>query len=999
MKSLGARAPLLLLGAVLAAEPWFATAASVRLSLVKRSSTISEADAAPIQEGTQKSSPVDALRSEAKKDLAVSVELKAREAAKLALKHAVLDHTIMLQIEQISEQISTSFRGRIRSNWPDWTVTPLQYSIQLWVPLLAIILAALMHKPDLAKNRRSGRLSEEEGGPSEAKTSSSVIPALFLVSMVAVFPSDHAPWISAQVPLLFMVLGYGVGCMNPPRPLFLVAAAVLSYILCLCWCLSAGKASPEHAAWTVMEGLVPVEALSSLPLSGVPQVSACFGAALACLALSSGLVRLCRGAGCSGLFYLWLLALLGVCVDMDCFTTSKFIDPIVASLPSRLQLPSFAAGMIVSSWAAPESRSNRVLGLAVAVAYSMCWQLPVSDAAWHAVYRGAILPLHALLLWCTMDYLTVLTIGPAVLDTPGAASGTSAKTPTLPVSFAVLFALPMLAARPDASGVAQGRGLLLMLCAACHCVEWTVWLALQARSGAPLADKELGARDTFLGSFTDETAGVRNSLPFRLLQAGSYYAFFLGGAFFGLQHYDEMMHRPPTECVFAHPMFDNMIRTLGWSTSIVSGGVVLWNLLGMLMFAPTWRSRTPPAMEMQSSAHGDLVLCFRYCTRGTNPSLVSDNVEKMHAILEESGLKKGTWRLEVVTDSPLGLSALCAKGLDVTETLVPSSYKCPNGGKFKARAMHWAIRNSETKLRLNDWICHLDEETYFDIHTVCAVYQHCQKQNVLVASGEKVFPDMGQGTIMYNTFGLQPDKLLTALADTGRVGDDLGKFRFQYTVLGRAAIGMHGSFAVMSQAVEEAIGFDLGPEGSICEDSYFAMRARQDIGLGASWIDAWMYEQSPFSIMDLIRQRGRWFHGLFFCTSFGGQGFSFSVSWILSLMMSTWILCFGIFAVNVLVRIHGMTSCTPDYLLLFWADTISMFFKMIYMLGFANTFSPYLEGWPAWLSLFYMQTTLLPVLIGIIEMSGVAHGVYLLFLRESVFYVVQKEKKIHKIVG
>ena len=62
-----------------------------------------------------------------------------------------------------------------------------------------------------------------------------------------------------------------------------------------------------------------------------------------------------------------------------------------------------------------------------------------------------------------------------------------------------------------------------------------------------------------------------------------------------------------------------------------------------------------------------------------------------------------------------------------------------------------------------------------------------------------------------------------SLADTIRVGDDFGKFALQYRMFEDPLIGMHGSFVVCQNAVEIDFGFDHGLEGSITEDTFFAM--------------------------------------------------------------------------------------------------------------------------------------------------------------------------------
>ena len=105
--------------------------------------------------------------------------------------------------------------------------------------------------------------------------------------------------------------------------------------------------------------------------------------------------------------------------------------------------------------------------------------------------------------------------------------------------------------------------------------------------------------------------------------------------------------------------------------------------------------------------------------------------------------------------------------------------------------------------------------------------------------------------ILYGT--QDPDNWLTTLADSVRVGDDFGKFRIQYE-LHEPLIGMHGSFVVSQNAVERLVTFDHGMEGSITEDAYFALVA-QVKGIKFSWIDSFMYEQSPFSCHDFMHQR------------------------------------------------------------------------------------------------------------------------------------------------
>jgi hypothetical protein len=142
------------------------------------------------------------------------------------------------------------------------------------------------------------------------------------------------------------------------------------------------------------------------------------------------------------------------------------------------------------------------------------------------------------------------------------------------------------------------------------------------------------------------------------------------------------------------------------------------------------------------------------------------------------------------------------------EIVVPEDYRCLSGAKFKARALHYAILNS--KARSQDWIIHLDEETRFTSETVQYCLAHCYSQDQMVQKGEKNYPDIGQGVIIYgSSFNTTIENHITTLADSIRVGDDFGKFRLQYQSH-YPWIGMHGSFVVCPNSVEQLVGFDNG---------------------------------------------------------------------------------------------------------------------------------------------------------------------------------------------
>ncbi len=95
-----------------------------------------------------------------------------------------------------------------------------------------------------------------------------------------------------------------------------------------------------------------------------------------------------------------------------------------------------------------------------------------------------------------------------------------------------------------------------------------------------------------------------------------------------------------------------------------------------------------------------------------------------------------------------------------------------------------------------------------------------------------------------------------------RVGADLGLLRFCLRKLNKALFLFKGSFVVCQAGIERAVSFDNGAEGSIAEDTYFAMSALTK-GYSFDWIEGEMWEKSPFSVKDFLQQRKRWIQGIF----------------------------------------------------------------------------------------------------------------------------------------
>lgn len=71
-------------------------------------------------------------------------------------------------------------------------------------------------------------------------------------------------------------------------------------------------------------------------------------------------------------------------------------------------------------------------------------------------------------------------------------------------------------------------------------------------------------------------------------------------------------------------------------------------------------------------------------------------------------------------------------------------------------------------------------------------------------------------------------------------------------------------FCIKARA-EKEVSFDNGPESSIAEDAYFGLLAASK-GFTFGFIEGEMWEKSPFTILDFLRQRKRWIQGLLLVT-------------------------------------------------------------------------------------------------------------------------------------
>lgn len=241
---------------------------------------------------------------------------------------------------------------------------------------------------------------------------------------------------------------------------------------------------------------------------------------------------------------------------------------------------------------------------------------------------------------------------------------------------------------------------------------------------------------------------------------------------------------------------------------------------------------------------------FRIVSRGTNAVCLTGTIRKCQMAMKRTALFP--YLIEVVTDGGGAVySSPVVKDADVLHTVVPQEFSPPNGARFKARALHYACRHSPVPS--DAWIVHLDEESHVTSSCVKGIAAMVRRTE---QSGD--VRKVGQGMILYHrAWGKHP---LLTLADMRRTGDDIGHFHLQHR-LGRTIFGLHGSYVIVRQDVEAEIGFDVGTHGSITEDAWWILLAMQR-GVRTVWVDGYIEEQSTQSLFDFLKQRRRWYVGL-----------------------------------------------------------------------------------------------------------------------------------------
>ncbi len=354
--------------------------------------------------------------------------------------------------------------------------------------------------------------------------------------------------------------------------------------------------------------------------------------------------------------------------------------------------------------------------------------------------------------------------------------------------------------------------------------------------------------------------------------------------------------------------------------------------------------------ELDSVSRIRNVVCLRIVSRGTNTQALIDTIDRARSEMAKSPLF--AYVIEVVTD--ITNTALPHAADDLRYLVVPVDYQTSKGSKYKARALHYALEHSP--LRDDAWLVHLDEETHLTSSGVKGIAKMIAEEE---ASGQH---RIGQGAITYHR-NWEKHPILT-LAESVRTGDDMARFYLQQR-LGVTIFGLHGSYIVVRNDVEKRVGFDFGPDGSITEDAFWALRSMAD-GARARWVHGYLEEQSTQSVVDFVKQRRRWFQGLIKVALYAPV----PRVWRLMIGVNTFLWALLPFA-GIYTIAHMMISYQTDPVTQFLGNLCFATYIAIYLIGLrVNLLEHGIASWPRRIGWHMAQVLLIPV-FAVMEAVGV----------------------------
>lgn len=275
------------------------------------------------------------------------------------------------------------------------------------------------------------------------------------------------------------------------------------------------------------------------------------------------------------------------------------------------------------------------------------------------------------------------------------------------------------------------------------------------------------------------------------------------------------------------------------------------SLLGMLLCGvPRLQNERNVKLLGEQGWSSDKTLIFSFVSQGIQQKVLKHSVSEAIRVAQRHGVR---FQVEVVVDTEIPSDPFFVEyGCEVIS--VPPWFVTPRGSRFKARALYYATleRKARNANCENTWVVHCDEDTVLTDAAIAGIWKFIERPDSRSACGA--------GEIKYNLTPLVSSNLFS-VADYHRTGEDLGRFRFQYSAFKAALFGAHGSFLVVPAQIEEQVQFDFGPQGSIAEDIYFAFRLRE-MSVPCNWIEGYVREQSPQNLRNFLTQRARWINGL-----------------------------------------------------------------------------------------------------------------------------------------
>ncbi len=403
-----------------------------------------------------------------------------------------------------------------------------------------------------------------------------------------------------------------------------------------------------------------------------------------------------------------------------------------------------------------------------------------------------------------------------------------------------------------------------------------------------------------------------------------------------------------------------------WALSVPAA---LFGFVGQLAY------RYPKALDSVPSI--PQLVVFRICTKGDNIEMVADTM--LRCIREMTASPLFDYLVEVVINDVATISTL-PTGDKIRIVVIPDSYETPRGDtKYKARGLQYALEYSDVSD--DAWLVHLDEETQPTSSGIKGIAKMIREEE---ESGKL---RIGQGAILYHRNWKR--KPFWTLADNVRTGDDFARFFLQHRI-GRTIFGLHGSYIIVRNDVEKREGFDFGPQGSITEDAFWAVK-NMEHGVRARWCEGYLEEQSTEGAMDFLRQRARWFQGLWMVSFFAPV----KLRWRMSILLNTVFWMFAPLAGVYTIAHFFVGYSTPPVVRLLANFTFASFMTL-YLTGLkANMDEHPIRGRLQRTKWTVLQVGLTPV-FSFIESAGVVLGVWQLIKmpfqkgKAPDFYVIKK---------